>query len=98
MSRNVQFEPEAARELLEAADFYDHERGGLGSEFLDEVDDSIRDIVDAPESYPVVLGLTRKLVLQRFPYLVTYYIREQEIVVTAIAHQRRRPFYWRDRV
>jgi toxin ParE1/3/4 len=98
MSRNVQFEPEAERELLEAADFYDHERAGLGSEFLDEVDDSIRDIVDAPESYPVVLGLTRKLVLQRFPYLVTYYVREQEIVVTAIAHQRRRPFYWRDRV
>ena len=98
MSLDVRFDPEAERELLEAADFYDHERAGLGSEFLDEVDAAIREVIENSESRPVVLGQTRKLVLQRFPYLVTYYVTRVEIVVSAIAHQCRRPFYWQDRV
>jgi toxin ParE1/3/4 len=97
MIPDVRFHPEAELELLEAADFYDHERPGLGSDFLDEVDRALRGVIEHPESSPMALGLTRKLVLRRFPYSVMYYLMDEGIVVSSIAHQRRRPYYWRDR-
>jgi len=97
MIHDVRFYPEAELELLETADFYDHERPGLGTDFLDEVDRALRGAVEYPEASPLALGLTRKLVLKRFPYLVMYYLSGDRVVVSAVAHQRRRPDYWRDR-
>jgi len=97
MIPGVRFHPEADLELNETADFYDHERPGLGTDFLDEVDRALRGVVEHPMAAPLALGSTRNLVLSRFPYSVMYYIGDDEIVVSAIAHQRRRPYYWRDR-
>jgi toxin ParE1/3/4 len=34
----------------------------------------------------------------RFPYSVIYSLLEDDVLVVAVAHHRRRPFYWRDRV
>jgi mRNA-degrading endonuclease RelE of RelBE toxin-antitoxin system len=36
--------------------------------------------------------------LLRFPYRIIYEVRENELVVLAVAHDRRRPGYWRRRV
>jgi hypothetical protein len=36
--------------------------------------------------------------VRRFPYGVIYRVREEVIWVVAIAHMRRRPGYWLDRV
>lgn len=97
MTSGVRFHPEAELELYAAADFYDREGPGLGSDFLEEVDRALRGAIELPEASPLGLGLTRRLVLQRFPYSVMYYVSHREIVVSAIAHQCRRPYYWRDR-
>lgn len=97
MSLPIRFDPAASHELLEAAEFYDLERPGLGVEFLDELEAALKQLGDNPESCPVELGETRKLVLARFPYSVMYWIDASAIVVTAVAHQRRRPRYWGDR-
>jgi hypothetical protein len=35
----LQYHPEARREIIEAAMYYENERPGLGAEFLDEIDD-----------------------------------------------------------
>jgi hypothetical protein len=35
--------------------------------------------------------------LARFPYSILYRVRADHIRVLAIAHQNRRPFYWRGR-
>ena len=32
-----------------------------------------------------------------FPYGIVYYVRGGDLVVLAYAHERRRPFYWRER-
>ncbi|MBI3461482.1 MAG: type II toxin-antitoxin system RelE/ParE family toxin [Planctomycetes bacterium] len=32
--------------------------------------------------------------LPRFPYRIIYEVRSDEIVILAIAHNRRRPGYW----
>jgi len=45
-----------------------------------------------------VLGQVRKRTVTRFPYSVVYSARDGGIYVSAVAHNSRRPFYWRDRI
>ena len=40
----------------------------------------------------------RRLLLKVFPYRIIYRVEGEEIVVYAVAHVRRRPGYWRQRV
>ena len=98
MSSRVGFHPDARRDLREAADFYDLERLGLGAEFLDEVEQTMRRVIEYPESSPVVLGRVRKCAMPRFPYTIVYSARGGRVYVSAVAHNSRRPFYWRDRL
>ena len=93
----VQFDPAAAHELREAADFYDLQRPGLGDEFLDEARAVLDRVAERPEAWPVTLGETRKAVLSRFPYSIMYWIDDTGVNVSAVAHHSRRPFYWGDR-
>jgi len=37
----------------------------------------------------------RAVVLERFPFKVLYRVSSNVIVVVAVAHDRRRPGYWR---
>jgi len=97
VTRSIFFDPAAERELEEAADFYDLESAGLGTEFLEAVHVALTGLLDFPESCPLLLGKTRKLVLERFPYSVMYWLDDELVVVSAIAHQSRRPGYWRAR-
>ncbi|MHB9003921.1 MAG: type II toxin-antitoxin system RelE/ParE family toxin [Coriobacteriia bacterium] len=39
----------------------------------------------------------RKLVLAKFPYSLIYEIDGDVVLILAVAHQRRRPHYWRER-
>lgn len=93
----VSFHPAAAQELLEAADFYDLESPSLGAAFLDAVESALAGVAELPASCPIALGNVRKLVVARFPYSVMYSAGDAGIVVSAVAHHRRRPLYWQHR-
>lgn len=97
MSHAVAFEPTASLELNEAADFYDLESPGLGTEFLDAVEAALTAVADMPAAFPIELGETRKRVISRFPYSVMYWLDDTTVHVSAIAHHRQRPRYWGDR-
>jgi hypothetical protein len=40
----------------------------------------------------------RRILLERFPYAVIVLCRPEETVVVAVAHTRRRPLYWLERL
>lgn len=89
--------PLAREELNEAASFYEARVPGLGAAFLDDVDRSIEMICESPR-IGAAAGLTfRKLLVRRFPYSIIYALRDEELIIVAIAHQRKRPGYWRRR-
>lgn len=93
----VRLHPEARAELIEARNWY-YDRSPLSSvAFSHAVDRAISRIRESPNSFPVADHGTRKLVLQRFPFNIFYRLSEVEIVVVAVAHQKRRPGYWSDR-
>jgi len=94
MTARLEFHPEAQRELDDAVAFYDLVRPGLGSDFIDEVDRVTRRILAHPQSAPVARGITHRALVPRFPYTVLYVTIVDGVRVTALAHSRRRPFYW----
>ena len=90
----VRLHPEARAELREARRWY-YERSPLSATaFAHAVDNSVSRIAEAPTRYPLAEQGTRKFVLQRFPFNVFYRQDETEIIIVAVAHQKRRPGYW----
>jgi len=88
----------ADEEMTEASAFYEAASAGLGAGFLDEVQRVISILRDHPElGQPVGRGLRRAL-LHRFPFSLIYSVEVDMILIVAVAHQRRRPDYWRSRV
>lgn len=87
----------ARAELEEAIDFYNERRELLGDEFADEVERAVSRILDHPRAWPEASPRTRRCRTSRFPYGVIYQIRDDEILIIAVAHLRRRPLYWKNR-
>jgi plasmid stabilization system protein ParE len=70
---------------------------GLGKSFAAEVENTISLVRRFPEAgAPDEIGCRRVLVA-RFPDSVVYRQMPDAILVIAVAHQRRRPGYWRRR-
>lgn len=92
--RTVRFHGAARRELRKAVDRYDEQVPGLGDEFAAEIEHAASLIAAHPESgSPHQLG-TRRVQVRRFPYALVYTIRNEQLVILAVAHHRRRPEYW----
>lgn len=79
-------------------DWYEDRVEGLGGQFLERVVDALDHISTFPESCPVLLGRVRRKTLRQFPYSVIYSLPPNEIFVLAIAHQKRKIDYWKDRL
>jgi plasmid stabilization system protein ParE len=90
--------PIAEQELAEAIDFYDKESRELGDRFIVDFDTVIERLCHYPESAPRVSKWLRIARLSGFPYNIIYRINPDHILVTAVAHQSRRPRYWRGRI
>jgi len=94
----VRIHEAAEAEIQEAADFYDIESLGLSAEFADEIEHAVEHISLYPHAAPVARSSLRAKALLKFPYSLVYFVGEIEITLLAVAHQKRRPFYWTSRL
>ena len=95
----VSLAADAEYQLVEGALYSAREANAeLGQAFISEFERSIRLLLTSPKLGAVWRGATRRLPLRRFPYSVVYQLREAEVRVLAVAHQRRRPGFWQGRV
>ena len=92
------FHPEARTELLEAVDYYESIRTGLGAEFLEFVVEAVESICSMPMAYPVMGRGLRRFLVRRFPYAVIYSVHEHSVRIWAVMHMKRRPGYWKRRL
>lgn len=83
-------------ELFDTIDYYELESIGLGKLFYNEVAKAIERIIYYPEVWAKEHKEIRKCLIRKFPYKVLYSIEKDFILVLAIAHQHRKPFYWID--
>jgi plasmid stabilization system protein ParE len=93
----VDFHPRARDEVEEAQAWYEERSLLAAAGFLHEISVAIRRIGEAPHRYPVSLHGTRRVMLERFPFSLHYRVTENDIVVVAVAHHKRRPAYWAGR-
>jgi plasmid stabilization system protein ParE len=93
-----EFLPEADEEFREAARYYESEAAGVGLSFIAAVHKGVAEIIELPLGAQVVRAGIRKKVLRHFSYNLYYAIEADTIVIIAVAHQRRRPNYWRVRL
>ena len=89
--------PEAEQELEGAALWYEQRQPGLGVDFIDEFERTLRRIVAEPERWRRIRGQNRKLNFHRFPYALVYSVNNDVLYIKAVMHLHRRPFYWQHR-
>ena len=89
--------PAAAADVEEAFSWYEQQRPGLGEEFLESVNEGLREIAASPLRHAIIFRDTRRLLLKRFPYVVYYRVYPRTIVVVACMHGRRDPLRWKQR-
>jgi hypothetical protein len=102
----IEVDPEAMLELLDARDYYERARSGLGALFELVAQRTFDTIEDAPERYPVhrfaaTPGVRRAIFLRppKFPFAISYLIRPgKPPYVLAVEHLRRAPMYWAERL
>ena len=88
------YHPQAAAELIEASGFYEGRVSGLGSRFLDAVEDSLARLRGNPHLAPADERGRRKYLIHGFPYVIIYRFESDSLYVLARAHTGRRPGYW----
>ena len=93
----VRFHPDARLELRDALSWYEERSPVSATAFAQEVEDAVLRILDAPTRYPQADHGTRRVLLDRFPFNVFYRCDDTGILIVAVAHQKRRPGYWRTR-
>lgn len=103
MNRDIRYHLEAATELRAEVAWYEQRHRGLGDRFEIAVDEVLDGIVQWPESGTVWPGwdaipVVRTLRVADFPHRLIYLAAQNEIYVVAVAHEKREPGYWRDRV
>jgi toxin ParE1/3/4 len=101
--KRVRYHARARADYDQAASWYESRVTGLGDDFADAVERAEAMVAERPEAWPKwptgAAGLdVRRCLLHGFPYGLVYMIHDDEVIVLAVAHQRRRPDYWRERL
>lgn len=90
--------PAAEEELNQAAAYYREQASvALAGAFLDEFERAANLIVEHPGLGTLASRGRRLMPLRRFPFSLLYRVEVDEIRISAVAHHRRRPGYWRGR-
>ncbi len=94
MSYEIIVRPEAALEVQEAFDWYQEKTEGLGLEFLRAADACLAGVQRNPLASPMMYQEIRRALLRKFPYILFYIVKEEQIIVLACFHARRDPIDW----
>ncbi|MES0491321.1 MAG: type II toxin-antitoxin system RelE/ParE family toxin [Leptospirales bacterium] len=95
---SIKFHPGAHEEFREATLWYNLQKEGLGLELFEEVSKTLKLISEKPAIWPKYLDHFHRIILKRFPYNIVYRVQDDYIEVIAIAHQKRKPSYWKNRI
>jgi plasmid stabilization system protein ParE len=84
--------PKAQKEILDAWEWYEERRIGLGDLFKDEVAKKIRDVVENPLHYQLK-GRYREAQTDVFPYLIVFrFDKKADIIfIVSVFHMKRNP-------
>lgn len=102
MSDEFSIHPAARDEFNQTIRYYAgvDEEGELAFDFEATFFYHLDSIIANPLHYNIRRGFVRRANLTpRFgEYYISYFIWKQKVVILAVAHAKRRPYYWRQRI
>lgn len=69
----------------------------LGDDFVEQLDAAFERILSNPDAFAKVFKEVRQMRIRRFPYVVSFLVEENRIVVLAVLHGHRKPEIWKKR-
>jgi plasmid stabilization system protein ParE len=97
MTRRWIVRPLAQADIDDAVTWYEQRQSGLGSRFLDVLDDAFTRIRDTPLQFPTISADVRRALLHTFPCALYFRETEQAVTILAVLHLHRDPRIWRRR-
>jgi toxin ParE1/3/4 len=97
-SKPFRFHPEAREEFRDAMRWYRGRCAIASAEFRIAVSGAIRNVAQSPLLWPGYLHGTRRFVLHRFPFSIVYLDDPDLVTIIAVAHSKRKPGYWKERL
>jgi toxin ParE1/3/4 len=93
----ARFVAAARLELLAEVIHYNKAEPGLGIRFVEAVEQAAARALAFPRAGSPAPFNTRRVVLKGFPFALVYRPEPGGIVIFAVAHHKRRPYYWKSR-
>ena len=90
--------PHAGEEVLQATAYYRDQSNLVAEGFLEDLAKATVLLQQFPRTGAPIEGDVRRLVLSTYPYQLVYRVEGDEIRAYAVAHLKRRPGYWRQRL
>jgi len=81
----------ASEDIEMAFHWYEGQQKGLGSLFLDSLEQGIASIIEFPETPPVTHRQFHRKLIKKFPYSIFYTLEADEIIVHAVFDNRQDP-------
>jgi toxin ParE1/3/4 len=97
-SKTYRLDPRAWEEIEAADDWYRERSVDAGVEFIVAISDALETISKAPKRGPQYLHGTRRFLLRRFPFSIVYLDEPGVVTNVAVAHSKRKPGYWKQRL
>lgn len=94
----VRLEPPANDEFAEAAAYLTDQSSQAAERFVIEMAAAMQLLVQFPRIGTPLHGDMRRLLLRTFPYQLIYRVLGDEVRIYAVAHLKRRPGYWSERL
>jgi len=88
---NLRYTSRAVNDIDIAFSWYEKQRRGLGFDFLDCLEASVKGILVFPEMYERCHDNFRRCLIRKFPFALFYSIEENQIVVHAVLANRQNP-------
>jgi hypothetical protein len=87
----IEVRPLATLEIIEAYDWYESKKTGLGLDFLNELEAFYKNLLINPRTHSYYEKPVRQGQIKRFPYTVVYEIFGMTIVIYSVFMARRNP-------
>jgi toxin ParE1/3/4 len=97
-SKTYRLDPRAWQEIEAADDWYRERSVDASAEFIVAVSDALDSICSAPRRWPNYLYGTKRFLLRRFPFSIVYLDEPDVVSIVAVAHSKRKPGYWKERL
>ncbi|MDT0675294.1 type II toxin-antitoxin system RelE/ParE family toxin [Autumnicola musiva] len=82
---------EAKADIVEGVEWYEAKSDGLGEKFLNEIELKLKYISRFPEYFQVRSTGFREVQLNKFPYVIVYSFRKNEVVILAVFSTHQNP-------